>query len=274
MNSIINLNRLEILTSGSADPKKLLLIWPSTGGNARSFRLKESELASKDYAIIRYNPASHGNSDGTYDPQTAVKDIIQFLKSKDWMHLPTVGIGHSGGGAALLMMEDFVNFSSRYLLSPILDSRLSLFYLYEKGNIKQFLDLLMTDEKSSELKKETILMQNEQTLRTLGNSDWLASGDVDILDFPVLNSKIRFSSLSLFLRNLFLPGFAVNDSLGKVTKPVKIFLPTSDDWFPIFRTEEAAKLASVSTETIPSAKDHFFTGSWISVWTRIKSEIL
>lgn len=250
------------------------MIWPSTGGNARSFRLKESELAAKDYAIIRYNPPSHGNSGGTYNPQTAVKDILEFLKLKNWIHLPTIGIGHSGGGAALLMMEDRINFSGRYLLSPILDSRLSLFYLYEKGNIRQFLDLLMTDEKSSDLKKETILLQNELTLRTLGSSDWLESGEVDGLDFPVLNSKIRFSRLSLFLRNLFLPGFAVNDSLSEAKKPVKIFLPTSDDWFPIFKTVETAKLAGISTETIPSAKDHFFTGSWISVWTRIKSEIL
>jgi len=268
------LNQLEIIISGSSNPKQLLLIWPSTGGNARSFRLKESELAAKDFAIIRYNPASHGNSTGTYDPQTAANDIVLFLKSKNWTDIPVVGIGHSGGGAVLLMLENDIKFSARYLLSPILDSRLSLFYLYEKGNIKQFLDLLMTDEKLSDSKKETIDLQNETTIRLLNNPLWLESGEVNVLDFPVCNSKIQFSNLSQFLRNLFLPGFSVNNSLSKANKPVKIFLPVQDDWFPISKTIEVANLSGIPMETIPSAKDHFFTSSWIAVWSRIKSEIL
>lgn len=251
-------------------PRLLLLIWPSTGGNARSFRIKESELISQKIMLIRYNPTSHGNSFGNYNPSDSIDQLVQFLRLNHLLEIPVVGIGHSGGGAALVMLENQLKFLKRYLLSPILNSRLSLEYLYENRNIEEFLELLISD--SIEDEKEPS-RQREIIYSRLADPSWLQTEDLKHLGFPVRNHRIHLADLATFLKNLFLPGFDITEQILTQNSPLEIFLPMEDKWFPRDRTIAIGKRARIKITEIESAKDHFFTSSWLSVWKKIKSEI-
>jgi hypothetical protein len=253
-------------------PRLLMIIWPSTGGNARSFRIKESELKDQGILLLRYNPTSHGRTIGTYDPQTSIHDLLHYLHEHQLDQLPVIGIGHSGGGAAFVMMEGKLNFVKRYLLSPILDSRLSLFYLYKNKNIHEFVSLLLSSNQG-EKDKEITLERNGLTERSLSEEDWMHTGNISSLHFPIRNSRIHLEDLGQFLKNIFLPGFNISKQLLSVYSPVNIFLPTKDQWFPISETLKYNGSPQITINTIETATDHFFTSAWLAVWEKIKLEI-
>lgn len=258
---------LEIIESGAPpnEARGILILWPSTGGNARSFRIRDSELLRDGLRLIRFNPPSHGNSGGTYDPKTAITLLDEYLKGKNYLKKPLYGIGHSGGGAALLMYAQKTPFRKLFLLSPILDSVLSLKYLYESDSIEEFSRLLLLPNLSDSESP------NKQILESLATPDWLVSGEVDHLSFPVKNVRIQVDSLAIFLRNLFLPGFQVECSVNEKRTDVTIFLPAEDKWFPKKQTVDFAKRNQFRFLEIPEAPDHFFSHSWLSVWKEIKS---
>jgi hypothetical protein len=265
----------EIIANGHAvnqAPRLVILIWPSTGGNARSYRIKESELVSEKILLLRYNPTSHGNATGDYDPQTSIHHLLTYLKDNQLNEVPVIGIGHSGGGAALVMMDKQIRFVKRYLLSPILDSRLSLEFLYDEGNIHEFLELLVSDA-SEQLPEALRLERKQKVYHRLSQNAWLYSGEVADLAFPVSNKRIHLNDLTQFLRNLFLPGFKITKQLLNISSPIEIFLPTEDKWFPRSKTFEFQKAHGIEVTEITSAKDHFFNTAWLSVWQKIKSEI-
>ncbi len=251
-------------------PRLLIILWPSTGGNARSFRIKESELIEQKITLLRYNPTSHGNSFGNYDPAESKEQLIQFLRSNQLLEIPVIGVGHSGGGAALVMLEDQLNFVKRYLLSPILNSRLSLEYLYQNQNIAEFLELLISD---SLLDPSQNFNQREIIYSTLADPTWMQTGEINGLQFPVWNRRIHLADLATFLRNLFLPGFDITEPILNSKSPIEIFLPREDKWFPKEKTLELGRKSKITITEIESAKDHFFTSSWLSVWEKIRSEI-
>lgn len=258
---------LEIIESGvsAEEANRILILWPSTGGNARSFRIRDSELVNLGLRLIRFNPPSHGNSHGTYDPNTAIRLLDEYLKEKNYIGKPLYGIGHSGGGAALLLYANRVPFQKLFLLSPILDSVLSLQYLYESNSIEEFSRLLLVPNLSDEHSP------NKRILETLATPQWLESGEVDHLSFPVKNPRIQVESLAKFLQNLFLPGFQVEGKDIVKGTDVTIFLPTKDKWFPKEFTAQFAKRNQIRLVTIPEAPDHFFSQSWLHVWKEIKT---
>ncbi|WP_246047201.1 alpha/beta hydrolase [Leptospira ognonensis] len=255
---------------GLPRPRLLLLIWPSTGGNARSFRIKESELISQKIMLIRYNPTSHGNSFGNYNPSDSIDQLMHFLRLNHLLEIPLVGIGHSGGGAALVMLGNQLKFLKKYLLSPILNSRLSLEYLYENRNIDEFLKLIISDSKNNETENSK---QREVIYSRLADPSWLYTANLRDLNFTVKNHRIHLADLATFLRNLFIPGFDITEQILNNKSPMEIFLPKEDKWFPRDRTIAIGKQAGIKISEIESAKDHFFTSSWLSVWQKIKSEI-
>lgn len=258
---------LEIIESGvpPKEAKGILILWPSTGGNARSFRIRDSELISFGLRLVRFNPPSHGNSEGNYDPKTAISLLDEYLKNQNYLDKPLFGIGHSGGGAALLLYAKQVPFQKLFLLSPILDSVLSLEYLYASDSIEEFSRLLLlpgtSDDKSP----------NQEILTTLATPKWLTTGDINHLSFPVKNPRIQVNSLTQFLRNLFLPGFRVTNIDWKQRTDVTIFLPTEDKWFPKEYTTQFADDHQIRLVEIPEAPDHFFSLAWLRVWAKIQS---
>lgn len=257
---------LEIIESGASEEnvRGVLVLWPSTGGNARSFRIRDGELETLGLRLIKFNPPSHGNSQGNYDPKSAIQLLDDYLTKSGYKNKELYGIGHSGGGAALMMYAKEVPFQKLFLLSPILDSVLSLQYLYESGSIEEFSRLLLLPELSDDLSP------NKQILETLSKSDWLDTGEVDHLNVPIQNSRIRLDDLSLFLKNLFLPGFVVDPTLLQKRTKYNIFLPREDKWFPKEFTTRFAKENGLNCFEIPEAPDHFFSTSWLTVWKQIQ----
>lgn len=258
---------LEIIESGVSpkEAKGILILWPSTGGNARSFRIRDSELITHGLRLIRFNPPSHGNSDGIYDPKVAISLLYDYLKAKQYLNHRLFGIGHSGGGAALLLLAKQIPFQKLFLLSPILNSVLSLKFLYESDSIEEFSRLLLQPEVADDE------FPNNLILNTLSNSDWLVTGKVDPLSFPIKNTRIQVASLAEFLRNLFLPGFQVSEGDLAHHSEVTIFLPKEDKWFPKENTIQFAKKNQIRVVEILEAPDHFFSRSWLRVWNEIQA---
>ncbi|NCN11602.1 MAG: alpha/beta hydrolase [Leptospira sp.] len=256
----------------SIPPKLLIIIWPSTGGNARAYRIKDSELEQRKICLLRYNPTSHGNSIGNYNIPSSIEDLKNILKENDLLEVPIIGIGHSGGGAALVEFSQQIVFSKLYLLSPILDSRLSLHFMYEKKNISEFLTLLYPDsvkESNPESYHEKVRLIHSK----LDTDEWLSKEHLNELDFPIYNSRIRVTSLAEFLRNLFIPGFTIYERIKTNSENIKIFLPDADNWYPISHTLEVIHQYNIDFEIITNAKDHFFTNSWLMIWNKINKEI-
>ncbi|TGL86283.1 alpha/beta hydrolase [Leptospira congkakensis] len=257
---------MEIIESGASakEAKGVLIIWPSTGGNARSFRIRDSELETLGLRLIRFNPPSHGNSKGIYDPRTAISLLDVYLKERGYTNKELYGIGHSGGGAALMMYANLVPFRKLFLLSPILDSVLSLRYLYESHSIEEFSRLLLLPDVSDDV------APNKQILETLAIPQWLEDGKIDHLKVQIQNSRIRLEDLSIFLKNLFLPGFVVDGSVIQKRTNYTIFLPKEDKWFPKEYSISFAKENGLHCIEIPDAPDHFFSSTWLSVWKQIQ----
>ncbi|WP_244934598.1 alpha/beta fold hydrolase [Leptospira vanthielii] len=258
---------LEIIESGAsqAQMRGVLVFWPSTGGNARSFRIRDSELETLGLRLIRFNPPSHGNSEGIYDPNSAIQLLDGYLKERGYLNKDLYGIGHSGGGAALMMYANQIPFRHLFLLSPILDSVLSLRFLYESNSIEEFSRLLLLPGVSE------MVTPNKQILETLSTPQWLEDGKIQHLTVSIKNSRIQMLDLSLFLKNLFLPGFVVDGSLIQKQTKYTIFLPKEDRWFPKDYTENFAKQNGLDCMEIPDAPDHFFSSSWLTVWKQIKT---
>lgn len=258
---------LEIIESG-ASPSQMrgvLILWPSTGGNARSFRIRDSELEELGLRLIRFNPPSHGNSAGIYDPKTSIQLLDVYLKERGYLNKELYGIGHSGGGAALMMYANQIPFRHLFLLSPILDSVLSLRFLYESNSIEEFSRLLLLPGVSIE---DT---PNKQILETLSTPQWLEDEKIQHLSVSIKNSRIQLLNLSIFLKNLFLPGFVVDGSLIQKRTKYTIFLPKEDKWFPKEYTGTFAKQNALECIEMPDAPDHFFSSSWLTVWKQIKT---
>ncbi|MCW7488741.1 alpha/beta fold hydrolase [Leptospira meyeri] len=257
---------MEIIESGASpsEMRGVLVLWPSTGGNARSFRIRDSELEALGLRLIRFNPPSHGNSKGIYDPKTAIHLLDAYLTKCGYKNKDLYGIGHSGGGAALMMYAKEVPFRKLFLLSPILDSVLSLRYLYESHSIEEFSRLLLLPGISDDE------VPNKQILETLSNPQWLETGKVGHLNVPIQNSRIRLEDLSQFLKNLFLPGFVVDGSVIQKRTNYTVFLPKEDKWFPKENTIRFAKENGLNCIEIQDAPDHFFSTSWLMVWKQIK----
>ncbi|MDF3821913.1 alpha/beta hydrolase [Leptospira sp. 96542] len=263
-------DKLEIIESGpnAKEAKGIIVLWPSTGGNARSFRIRESELFTLGYRLIRFNPPSHGNSSGIYHPNTAIQLLYEYIANSGYAEFQLIGIGHSGGGAALSILAERIKFDILFLLSPILDSVESLRHLYKFGRIEEFSRLLLLDGVLDDTNP------NLTILETLSNDLWLQTGEVHHLDFPVSNKRIRVGSLAKFLTNLFLPGFCLgSESVQKHTKYV-IFLPEEDHWFPKSTTEQFVQINQLELVPIAEAKDHFFSSAWLAVWANIKQKII
>ncbi|EMJ88525.1 alpha/beta fold hydrolase [Leptospira meyeri] len=257
---------MEIIESGASpsEMRGVLVLWPSTGGNARSFRIRDSELETLGLRLIRFNPPSHGNSKGIYDPKSAIQLLDAYLTKYGYKNKDLYGIGHSGGGAALMMYAKEVPFQKLFLLSPILDSVLSLRYLYKSHSIEEFSRLLLLPGISDDE------VPNKQILETLSNPQWLETGKVGHLNVPIQNSRIRLEDLSQFLKKLFLPGFVVDGLVIQKRTNYTIFLPKEDKWFPKENTISFAKENGLNCIEIPEAPDHFFSTSWLMVWKQIK----
>jgi len=256
--------RLEITTHQAEAPKALIVLWPCGGGNARLYRFSYRAVLEAGYSIVLYNPRGHGNSQGGIMLEQSIHDLKRVLDLYNSAGLPIIAVGHSVGCCGLLRYETLFSGIKRFfLLSPVLDSSVSLLYMYGKGTIDQFIGFLRPWTKHGD-ELNTILATRDW----MDEPYWRKNSLSERLDRLSETRKI-----GQFLRNNFIPGVRVYEELESCASDCTIFLPSKDDWFPIAETVEHAGRYGARVIQLPEANDHFFSGGMRPVWKLIAADL-
>lgn len=263
---------LEIRFLNSLPTKGIIVFWPCTSGDAGSklYQIPQAELINKGFGLVLYNPRGHGKSGGDNHLYQGAQDLLFWLEKTlgdNLRALPLYGVGHSAGGAGILRTASQAadTFNRVFVVSPIMSSRESLFYMYERGSINVFLEMFASREN-----------EDPALIEVLKKTDWLDPkfwADQQLrkkFDHPLNGIRnIRFNSVGQFLENISQPGHDVYADLKKVGHRTQIFLPTEDLWFPKDKTLQAANTSGALVFQPDAAKDHFFKGAWADVWRSV-----
>ncbi|RME92648.1 MAG: hypothetical protein D6767_02740 [Candidatus Hydrogenedentota bacterium] len=250
--------QLEILSFQNSDAQKFFFFLPCMMGNVRAYRLSTTFL--KDFSAVLINPRGHGQSTGQYIPEKVLEEVLKIIAIKNKENLPIIGSGHSGGGAVALMAAQRTKMEKVILFSPILDSVKSLKYMYDINSIHEFWQMLDNPEK-----KHSILKSPEW----LSPNTWQKYHLKEKLSYAINRKNYRIPHVGQFLENCFIPGFQVHNEFLS-TKPLDIFLPKEDLWFPMEITENlASQHPFAQVYHVAEAKDHFFKGNWSAIWKQV-----
>ena len=252
--------RLEVLGAVPENPKACLIVWPCMGGAVQMYRVPVEKFTVNGCACILYNPRGHGRSDGEMEIQAMSNDLEEIIRAYVPSATPMVIVAHSAGANACLQ------FAARYrppeqfvLIAPVLDSRESLFSMYQRKTISEFIDILCT-------------YTNDDTLvrRVLADEKWL---DADVWRSKgyrqMLDDVPARIHVGAFLENLFLPGHNAFKELEKFAGRTRIFVTEDDTWYPVATTRGLAARYGIPIETMAEAQNHFFAGAWDLVWTEV-----
>jgi|GEM_PF-515284 len=266
---------LDIQFDSARVPRATLIFMPCSLGDAMSrlYSVPTASLNAAGISTILYNPRGHGRSAGHFSFPDAVADFHQWLETNlpNYGELPLIGVGHSIGAALLLLLASRrMQFAKLFLVSPLLDTRLSVLTMYEQRHGDALVDLIAGSESA-----DSIIRQ------ILGTPDWM---DLEIwrsrkfgtvLDRPSRgHGRVFIESVARYLENMFLPGKIVVEELGRAREICEIFLPVEDIWFPIEATEQAADRHEIQVTRYPDVKDHLFSTAWPGVWNRIREDLV
>ena len=241
------------------------------GGNIMVYRYPLRIWTDEGFGVFLLNPPGHGKSDGTFNFQNT-RDLltseIAKLTEKFGSEIPFVGIGHSGGGSTLLRFFDSnkeTNLKKIFLLSPILNTALSLHYLYKNNKIDEFTNSLR--------------LKNREILNILSNEKWMEKNFWDnanlkakINRLATKDSAIKLE-LGTFLENIFIPTKTFYDCFNNLSEKSEILLPSEDIWFPIKDSVDTATKFNFPFHIIENAKDHFFRNAWKDVSSHISKSL-
>ena len=228
------------------------------------YRFPSEDFNARGYSVVLFNPRGHGDSGGQMSIQNAVKDLDYFLAHKGLAGTQLVGIGHSAGANALLQYTSFnANLTRFFLVAPVLDSRMSLEYLYEYGNIGEFNSILAMRAGTSDVIHEH-----------LGDKRWMdrAYWEKNKLR-QYMDEKSGKILIGTFLENLFIPGHNAYSFLKEKAAVTDVILAAEDHWYPLEETRRLAREYGFTLTEISQARDHFFTRAWTHVWAFILEKI-
>lgn len=243
---------------------------PCTLGDACSefYSVPVRELTDRGYSVLLYNPRGHGRSDGTIDPNTVAKDLAFVLESLGRQSNPVAAVGHSTGANWLIRAAWHDKLYERlYLVSPVLHTRRSLLFMYERNTIAAFVNLLARD-----------IENNEDVYKLLERQDWLFDDPVtsswaDGLNGPTAEElSPGVPSIANFLVNMFLPGSDMEGKLHDLSKQRKLFvlLPHTDIWFPVDKTIQICDQAGIPYfQYCADGADHMLRELWPDVWKKV-----
>ncbi|MCC5815822.1 MAG: alpha/beta fold hydrolase [Leptospira sp.] len=247
----------------SPEPKGILVFFPCMRGNFRRYKLPRNILLNAGYHFACLNPRGHGHSEGLFEFDTALKDAVEYIQwlSDTYPGLQIHGLGHSGGGTVMAMLANKMDvLEQAYLCSPILDTRASLFSLYEENRIEEFISAV------KDWNGENAILEEYLPNRKWLDMDFWASENLrERFNEYYKNLPSPQDKIGDFLENLFLPGLDIRDVFSQKPEKFHFFLPAEDVWFPKSITEDIALKNGISCSLIPSAKDHFFRDGWKSV---------
>jgi alpha-beta hydrolase superfamily lysophospholipase len=248
----------------------IIFFIPCMRGNFRKYRFRYAEIASRGFHLLCLNPRGHGNSEGIFNFNSATEDIFELVTfyRNLFPNLPVIGLGHSGGGSALVRtMHQFQLFTKLYLAAPILDTNESLLWMYKNENISEFISLVGDSKR-----------ENGMIAKLLSTNQWLESDYwhngswKSLLNEEYKNSPHPQNEIGTFLENLFIPGMQIKNVLANFSNEIQIFLPVEDKWFPIATTLRTAEEFQIPVLEISEAKDHFFRNGWDSIWKYVMND--
>ena len=256
---------MEVLGAVPENPKACLIVWPCMGGAVQMYRTPVESFTAQGLACILYNPRGHGRSEGEMEIQAMTSDLNEIIQTCVPRATPLVIVGHSAGANACLQ------FGARYrppekfvLIAPVLDSRESLFSMYQRNTIAEFIDILCAYTQDDTLVR-----------RVLADAQWLDADVWKSRDYKHLLDNIPARMhVGTFLENLFLPGHNAFAELARFAGRTRIFTAAKDTWYPAATTGGLARKYGIPLETIAQAQNHFFTGGWERVWKEVLHSIL
>jgi len=252
--------RLEILGAVPEKAGACLIVWPCMGGAVQMYRVPVKDFTDHGCACILYNPRGHGRSEGELEIQAALNDLDEIIRVHIPAAIPLTIVGHSAGANACLQ------FGARYrppkqfvLVAPVLDSRESLFSMYQRKTIAEFIDILCA------------YVQDDAPVRkVLADNEWLEADVWQSHNYRrLLDDVPARMRIGTFLERLFIPGHNAFTELKKFSGQTRILMAEDDTWYPAATINSLARTFGISVETLPEAQGHFFSGAWDHVWTKV-----
>ncbi len=241
-------------------PEKLcycIVVWPCMGGAVQMYKMPVKRFMESGAACILYNPCGHGKSAGEMDIPKAISDLKIILDRIIPAELPLLLVGHSAGANAVLQFGTRCRTSCSYLLvAPVLDSRESLYFMYRKKTIREFVDILCTLAEDDSLVR-TVLADDQW----LEEDKWRKEGYREILNG--VRSRVRIGT---FLERLFIPGHNAYVELAENSSRCLILTAREDSWYPAETIRRLAAAHNILMKNIDEAQNHFFAGGWECVW--------
>ncbi len=252
--------QIDIVENFTKNHRALLVLWPCMTGNTAMYRLPVEDFNNEGISVVQFNPRGHACSEGQFDLETCIRDLHEYLETLDIKSIPLWLTGHSAGASAVLKYGTMFGSVRRYILvSPVLDSKESYRYLYEKGNQTEANTII-----------SSLTSDRNLIFSILENSDWMDPVEWETNSYrkkiDAVSDKVMIGSL---MQRLFIEGFNAFHDLKLHSASTTILLPLSDNWFPMTVTENLASQNGITIDTIHEASDHYFTGAWKYAWRRI-----
>ena len=239
-------------------PRACVVVWPCMGGAVQMYRMPVERFTAAGCACVLYNPRGHGRSAGAMEIPESLADLEEILVSCIPADIPLIIVGHSAGANAVLQFGATFRLPQfNILVAPVLDSRESLFFMYRKNKIREFIDILCAYITGNDAVVRAVL-SNEQWLSP---DKWHQMGYRDLLDHVPARTPI-----GSFLENLFIPGHNAFQELAASGRRCLIMMAKEDSWYPVETIQRLAIDHNLQLQRVEEASNHFFAGGWDRVW--------
>ncbi len=242
----------------------VILVYPCIGGTTRMYMIPHEELTARGYTVVEYHPRAHGRSAGQMSMACSLKDLYYLLFSTGLSEYPITAVAHSAGCNALLQINlSELHFEKVFFVQPVFSFAESMAYMYEIGTDREFLDAVSRWTSDREKLKSYLCSK-----RWLEPVVWYRDR---------LRQKINAISVNLrlgdFLEDFYIPGFDTIDHIYSIRDRLLFYLSTTDRWYPVSTTRQAAETFNVPIVYMEKAEDHFLQGCWNDIWDDILDRI-
>lgn len=254
-------SEIEVLFREAEKTGPVILVWPGMGVDVRMYRFPVGRFIAGGFSVVLYNPRSHGNAGGSPTREGFPRDIEAYLREAGLAPGSLTVIAHSAGcDGALRLSENAPVIEKFFFISPILNPRESICFMYSENSIDEFTVLLAARSSEPALVKDVL-----GDTRWLERNYWNSGGLRESLDS--VSGEFLIGS---FLEEYFVESFDASSLLSGRAGKCEILLPRHDSWFSTDRTRELAAKHGCRCATIETAGDHFFMRAWGDVWNYIE----
>ena len=248
----------------ATDHRATLVLWPCGGGDATQYSLDFPLLEQAGISVVCFNPGGHGRTPGPFSFEHSIEALAQVVEQLP--PGPRFGVGHSMGCYGLLRAFHRLRLQHLFWVSPIADSRRSLYFMYETGRIQSFIRLFQTPATHA-----------AEVQRILSSPDWLEATDEFSLTLRALEvpttGAIRLASFASFVREVFLPGYRLWPMANGLHHKISAWLATDDRWYPLDELSHDLEAHGIPFDVFLPASDHLFARAWGPLTAEIATRV-